>query len=125
MWHSDGLDTRIKIISPSAALEYRRQGRTAMVTGYFDPLTVEHARRLREIRDEFEGLIVALQDPADPILPAEARAELVAALRTVDYVVLPFDCDWPAGTLREELAHRRQFDRLLEFIHRRHDVPAL
>ena len=48
-----------------------------------------HARRLKALRDGSVPLMVVVTDPRSPILPARARAELVAALRVVDYVVLP------------------------------------
>jgi bifunctional ADP-heptose synthase (sugar kinase/adenylyltransferase) len=62
-----------------------------IVSGYFDPLLAAHAERLEAIKRPGARLVVALADPPDPILPARARAELVAALRCVDYVVHPGD----------------------------------
>jgi hypothetical protein len=52
-----------------------------------------HAERLGEIHGSFVGpeggvLIAAIADPDGPILPARARAELVAALAVIDYVVI-------------------------------------
>lgn len=51
--------------------------------GYFDPLTAEIAARLATLGSQ---LTVAILDPPDPLLPARARAELVAALRCVQQV---------------------------------------
>ena len=56
--------------------------------GYFDPLHAGHTRRLRELCRNGERIVVAIDDPAEPILPARARAELVAALDCVAYVLL-------------------------------------
>jgi len=76
----------------------RRAGRSiAFANGCFDLLHVGHARYLEGASHEADRLIVAINDDHSvralkgagrPILPAAARAELVAALRGVDYVVI-------------------------------------
>ena len=76
----------------------RSAGRTiALANGCFDILHVGHVRYLEGARAEADRLVVAINDDASvralkgdgrPILPGAARAELVAALRVVDYVVL-------------------------------------
>ena len=76
----------------------RRAGRTiAFANGCFDVLHVGHVRYLEGAKREGDRLIVAVNDddsvrglkgPGQPVLPAAARAELVAALRMVDYVVV-------------------------------------
>jgi rfaE bifunctional protein nucleotidyltransferase chain/domain len=75
----------------------RAAGRTiAFANGCFDLLHVGHIRYLLAAAAEAERLVVAVNDdamaarkgPGRPILPATARAELVAALRGVDYVVI-------------------------------------
>jgi rfaE bifunctional protein nucleotidyltransferase chain/domain len=76
----------------------RRAGRTiAFANGCFDLLHVGHVRYLDGAKREGDRLIVAVNDdgsvrmlkgPGRPILPEAARAELVAALRSVDYVTL-------------------------------------
>jgi len=76
----------------------RRAGRTvAFANGCFDLLHVGHIRYLAGAKAEGDRLVVAINDdesvralkgPHRPILPGTARAELVAALRTVDYVVI-------------------------------------
>ena len=76
----------------------RRAGRRiAFANGCFDILHVGHVRYLEGAAREGDRLVVAINDdaseralkgPGRPILPAAARAELVAALRSVDYVVL-------------------------------------
>ncbi|HVX66419.1 MAG TPA: hypothetical protein VHA11_07450 [Bryobacteraceae bacterium] len=58
-----------------------------MVTGHFDPLLAEHARRIAELREPGAVLWVAITEPAQPILAAQARAVLAAALQGVDGVV--------------------------------------
>jgi rfaE bifunctional protein nucleotidyltransferase chain/domain len=76
----------------------RAAGRTlAFANGCFDVLHVGHVRYLEGARREGDRLIVAVNDddsvrqlkgPGRPILPAPARAELVAGLRAADYVVV-------------------------------------
>lgn len=85
------MDTRSKIASTAEALA-RFQALPApirLVAGHFDPLLAAHAARLRELHPEPGSLAVLLLDPPDPIYPARARAELLAALRSVDLVLLP------------------------------------
>jgi D-glycero-beta-D-manno-heptose 1-phosphate adenylyltransferase len=76
----------------------RAEGRTlAFANGCFDLLHVGHARYLEAARREGDRLVVAvnadvsvrgLKGAGTPIMPDAARAELVAALRAVDYVVI-------------------------------------
>jgi rfaE bifunctional protein nucleotidyltransferase chain/domain len=75
----------------------RREGRTmAFANGCFDLLHVGHVRYLQGAAQEADRLIVAVNDdavaggkgPGRPVLPAADRAELVAALRGVDYVII-------------------------------------
>jgi D-glycero-beta-D-manno-heptose 1-phosphate adenylyltransferase len=76
----------------------RAAGRTiAFANGVFDLLHVGHVRYLQAAAAEADRLIVAINDdesvatlkgPGRPILGARDRAELVAALRGVDYVVI-------------------------------------
>ena len=76
----------------------RAAGRTlAFANGCFDLLHVGHVRYLQGAAAEADRLIVAVNDdrsvaslkgPGRPILSAADRAELVAGLRGVDYVVL-------------------------------------
>jgi glycerol-3-phosphate cytidylyltransferase-like family protein len=58
-----------------------------LIAGYFDPLHAVHVRRLRELSKAGATLVVAIDDPPDPLLPRAARAELAASVASVDYVV--------------------------------------
>lgn len=81
----------------------RAAGKTiAFANGCFDLLHVGHVRYLQGAAREADRLIVAvnndasvrlLKGPERPVLPAPDRAELVAALRGVDYVVIFGDQD--------------------------------
>jgi hypothetical protein len=80
------VDTRTKIVPLAEAQRIAAFGAT-IVSGYFDPLLASHAERLRNIKREGTPLLVLIADPGNPILPARARAELVAGLAVVDHVV--------------------------------------
>jgi len=92
---SDKLVTRDRLVELVRA--DRRAGRTvAFANGIFDLLHAGHIRYLQAASREADRLIVAVNDdavaskkgPGRPILSAPERAELVAALRGVDYVVI-------------------------------------
>ncbi len=80
----------------------REKGQTvALANGVFDLLHVGHLRYLEGAAELADVLVVAvngdesarrLKGPGRPIIPAAERAELVAALAAVDFVVL-FDDD--------------------------------
>ncbi len=77
----------------------RRQGKVLVLTnGHFDLLHVGHVRLLRAARALGDVLVVGLNDdtstralkgPRRPIVPAAERAEILASLEAVDYVI-PF-----------------------------------
>ena len=78
--------------------EARQAGRSiAFANGCFDVLHVGHVRYLASAAQEADMLIVAINDDESvrklkgegrPILSEADRAELLAALRSVDYVVI-------------------------------------
>ena len=96
------IDTRTKILDRKTLQlrlqEHKRGGnRVVLANGCFDILHVGHARYLQGAKREGDILVVAvnsdssvcaLKGPGRPILEEHARAELVAALAAVDYVVL-------------------------------------
>src|SRR3981081_91343 len=70
--------------------------RIAFANGCFDLLHVGHIRYLQGAAAEADRLIVAVNDdgavarlkrPGRPAMPANERAEIVAAIGVVDYVV--------------------------------------
>jgi hypothetical protein len=79
------LDTREKIVPAQAV---RATGAVLLVVAYFDPLHAVEARRIHELSDDAGTVVVALDDPPDPLLSRRARAELAASLSVVDYVVM-------------------------------------
>jgi len=107
-------------IQPAARLaaileEHRRRGRTvAFANGLFDLLHVGHVRYLSAAAREGDILVVgvnsdasarALKGKGRPIVPADERAEIVAALEPVAYVVI-FDeptCDTLLALLKPDV----------------------
>ena len=95
-------EAQAKIISREKLREQLEQEkihgrRIVFANGCFDGLHVGHARYLEGARREGDVLVVGinsdastreLKGPGRPILDEGARATLVAALRSVDYVVI-------------------------------------
>lgn len=91
-----------KIVSRAELLrlldDHRQKGkRIVLANGCFDMLHVGHVRYLEGARREGDVLVVAvnadasvrpLKGPGRPILDESARAQLVAALAVVNYVVI-------------------------------------
>jgi rfaE bifunctional protein nucleotidyltransferase chain/domain len=114
--------------------EDRRKGLTvAFANGCFDLLHVGHVRYLEAAAAEADRLVVAVNEdatagakgPGRPILPARDRAEIVAALRAVDYVVLFAEPTvTPLLTLLKPDVHCKGTDYTLETVPERETVRA-
>ena len=89
--------------------EARRRGeRVVFTNGCFDVLHVGHVRSLEQARGLGDRLIVAVNGDASvrrlkgagrPVFPARQRAEVLAALACVDWVVV-FRDDTPRSLIR-------------------------
>ncbi|HTZ33361.1 MAG TPA: adenylyltransferase/cytidyltransferase family protein [Methylomirabilota bacterium] len=104
-----------KIIDRQSAIalvaRLKREGKcVVLANGCFDTLHVGHVRYLSGAKREGDILLVAvnadasvacLKGPGRPVLDEQARAQLVAALRDVDYVVIFTEPD--VAPLLEEL----------------------
>lgn len=80
------MDTRRKIVSDARG--WQPPEGAVLVAGPFDPLLAAHARQLELLKGGAPALVAYVTDLPEPLLPAQARAELVAALRCVDAVVV-------------------------------------
>lgn len=90
--------------------ELKRQGRKiAFANGHFDVVHVGHLRYLQAAKAEGDVLVVAINEdesverlkgPGRPIVPSHERAELLAGLEAVDFVVV-FEGDSPAELLAQ------------------------
>jgi D-glycero-beta-D-manno-heptose 1-phosphate adenylyltransferase len=101
-----------KLVKPeeleSLGERLRCQGRTVVWTnGCFDVLHLGHVRSMQAARVHGDTLVVGLNSddsvrklkgPTRPIFPEEQRAEMVAALACVDYVVV-FNESTPEASL--------------------------
>src|SRR5450432_2898928 len=96
------MTSAIKVLAraelPSQVAEWRRAGdRVILANGCFDLLHVGHVRYLRAAKELGGRLIVAVNADASvrelkgqgrPLIPAEERAQILAALEDVDAVVI-------------------------------------
>jgi rfaE bifunctional protein nucleotidyltransferase chain/domain len=103
---------RKKVLSRAAAARavraaQRRGERVVFTNGCFDLLHVGHVRSLEQARGFGDRLVVAVntdasvrgnKGPGRPIVPARQRAEVIAALACVDWVVL-FGESTPLATI--------------------------
>jgi len=128
-----------KILTRAAMLAERgrlRAGgkRLVFTNGVFDLLHVGHVRYLAQARALGDALVVAinsdrtvreLKGPARPIFNQAERAEILAALRVVDYVVV-FDDVSPRSLIAELLPDVlvKGGDYNLDQIHGREEVEA-
>ena len=87
------------------ALAIAGQKQARWFAGHFDPLLAGHVRMLNDVAAADETLIVQITDPPQPLLSRRARAELVAGLSAVHYVVIDAEVsadDVPDAGVREE-----------------------
>lgn len=113
----------------------RAEGKRLVFTnGCFDILHVGHVRYLTEARKLGDALLVAinsdrsvreLKGEGRPVMSAEERAEMLAALRAVDYVTV-FDDSSPRSLIARLLPDVlvKGGDYNLDEIHGREEVEA-
>ena len=124
--------SREKLVGAVAA--DRVAGRTiAFANGCFDLLHVGHIRYLQGAAAQADRLIVAINDdvvagnkgPGRPIFPAAVRAELVAAIRGVDYVtIFPEATVAPLLLLLQPDVHCKGTDYTVETVPERETVKS-
>jgi D-beta-D-heptose 7-phosphate kinase/D-beta-D-heptose 1-phosphate adenosyltransferase len=128
-----------KILVRAAMLAERERLRTSgqrlvFTNGVFDLLHVGHVRYLAQARALGDALVVAinsdravreLKGPARPVFDQAERAEILAALRAVDYVTI-FDDISPRSLIAELLPDVlvKGGDYDLDQIHGRDEVEA-
>jgi D-beta-D-heptose 7-phosphate kinase/D-beta-D-heptose 1-phosphate adenosyltransferase len=128
-----------KILSPDKMLGERQRLRAAgarlvFTNGVFDLLHVGHVRYLAQARELGDALVVAinsdrtvreLKGPDRPVFDQAERAEILAALRHVDYVTI-FDDISPRSLIAKLLPDVlvKGGDYRLDEIHGREEVEA-
>ena len=87
--------TRDELVRELALRRAKAKLRVVLANGCFDLLHVGHVRYLEDAKSRGDLLVIALNTDASvraikgagrPLIPLEERAEIVAALRAVDYV---------------------------------------
>ena len=122
------MDTRSKILTIEAASRLSARP-LVIVSGTFDVLRAAHARELEQRAMDGGKLLVAVLPSEFNLLPQRARAELVAALRVVDYVVAtgPEELEalaaalQPAALVRLEHTDAERARQLIEHVRRKHE----
>jgi rfaE bifunctional protein nucleotidyltransferase chain/domain len=130
---------KVKTLSTDQMLKERERLRAAgarlvFTNGVFDLLHVGHVRYLAEARALGDALLVAinsdrtvreLKGPDRPVFDQDERAEILAALRSVDYVVV-FDDVSPRSLIGKLLPDVlvKGGDYRIDEIHGREEVEA-
>lgn len=128
-----------KIVSTDQMIDVRERlrakgARLVFTNGVFDLLHVGHVRYLAEARALGDALVVAinsdrsvreLKGPDRPVFVEAERAEILAALRNVDYVVI-FDHISPRSLIKQLLPDVlvKGGDYKIDEIHGREEVEA-
>ena len=123
------MDTRTKILSAGALAALDPPRPVLMVAGRFDIPRAEMARELAAARERTgaRSLLAVVRPLADELAPLDARAELAAALRMVDYVFIAEKGDFTslAASLEAievvnlEEADAERTRQLIEHVHSR------
>ena len=123
------VDTRTKILTPAALASLDPPRPLLLVLGRFDILRVEAVADLAAARQRtaFGSLAVALRPFEGELVPLAARAEMAAALRVVDYVLLAENEDvetlasslQPLEIIDMEEADADRTRQLIEHVHSR------
>ncbi len=99
-----GTADKVRLLSEAAAWRVRQSGPVVFTNGVFDLIHPGHVQLLEAARREGAALVVGINSDASvrrlgkgterPLMPAAARARVVAALASVECVVL-FEGDTP------------------------------
>jgi bifunctional ADP-heptose synthase (sugar kinase/adenylyltransferase) len=123
------VDTRTKILTAADLAEIDPLRPLLFVIGRFDILRVDLVRELADARRRTgaRSLLVAVRPLPGELAPLDARAELAAALRVVDYVFVAENGDLtsvaaalqPIEIMDLEEADARRTRQLIEHVHSR------
>jgi hypothetical protein len=120
------LDTREKIVALEDLPARLGTGQWLAVVGRFDPLTLPQAQRIAKLGGDGRAILGVVEPGEDCLLPAEARATLVAALRAVQLVVISEAGSLPADAhmeiVADEEGERKRSAEFVEFIAKRQEA---
>lgn len=118
------MDTREKIRNLEDLRVTLSRDAWTIVAGFFDPLTAEAAERVAGLAAGGRKLLVVIRPCGRELLSVDARAALMAALRSVDAVLIEASPEWrdlaqrnPLITIEEDAAadlrRAQEFERLV------------
>ena len=118
------MDTREKIRNLEDLRVTLSRDAWTIVAGFFDPLTAEAAERVAGLAVGGRKLLVVIRPCDRELLSVDARAALMAALRSVDAVLIERSPEWrdlaqrnPLITIEEDAAadlrRAQEFERLV------------
>ena len=118
------MDTRSKILTLDQAAAALGSCGVTVVTGYFDGLRAADVRELAALPRPLLAIVLPVQNE---LLNQRARAEMAAALRVIDYVVIANESDLdallerlsPRELVRLETAHAAHVHELIEHVRAR------
>jgi hypothetical protein len=82
------MDTREKIIAFDHVGSLLTRGNWSVIIGLFDPLTLEQAKRVEQAAATGNKVLAVVDPGENTLLPSDARACLVAALRSVTAITI-------------------------------------
>ncbi len=117
------MDTREKIVPLGDLTARLGDGKWLAVVGRFDPMTAAQAIRIEESGGQGRAILAVVEEGEDCLLPVEARAALVAALRSVELVVIAGATALKAypkiEIVEDEEGERARSAEFVEFVRRR------
>jgi hypothetical protein len=114
------VDTREKIVPLDELRRRLATGEWLAVVGLFDPLTASQATRVTEAAAGHGELAAIVLDEPDTLLPADARAALVAGLRRVRLVSTARPSEWRRALGQTKVFEdRTHSDEFVKFVFER------
>ena len=111
------METRQKIVPLQDLYARLGRGQWVAVVGQFDPLTLAQAERVAKLSEDGRSILIVVEPGEECLLPVEARATLVAALRAVQLVVIGEADQLPADPQMEMVADDEgERKRSVEFV---------
>ena len=124
------MDTRSKIKPLNDLPSVLAGSKWTAVIGFFDPLTAVQARRLADAGKGGHNVLAIVLSTPDALLPAAARAALVAAVRGVSAVVIANSEQWRStlpkdadiAILDDLKGDKRRSEEFVEFVLKRQEA---
>lgn len=121
------MDTRQKLRSRNEVAALLQNGDWTVIVGLFDPLTVAQAQRISAAAETGRKIFAVVLPDRETLLPAEARAALVAGLRDVAAVVIADPAQISTGNSpidRDDAAELNRSSEFVDFVLKRQKAAA-